>query len=719
MPDSPPISRNHADITPVSSDCGPSPVGGEAMFRLLAENMLDLICLHELDGTYRYASPACREVMGVEPAALIGTRPGRFILPEDMPRVNETFARFARGEESSRDITFRIRNAEGRLRWFEVRISLVRDETGSDLRPRLISVTRDITRRKAITAALVRESQISRAMSHLSQGMMGSRCLEEICAATRRVAMLLTHSAQAVACPVDQAALNGLDMTVSPGAVPGADADDPPCPDAASVDPGLAPCLARLSPGHKAASHPRPPQEDQPPPLSPDGGMAGRRVGCLGARATADGRTVGLLVVSDPARPYTGKDRIIIDRLASIMALGICRVQAEGQLVAAREASEAASRMKSEFLANMSHEIRTPLNGLLGMLQLLQGTCLDAEQDEYVDTALRSGHRLTALLSDILDLARVEAGKLCLGHEPFDLRDVFAAVADTFGPVCRERGIDLILHMGATLPRLFLGDEVRVRQVVFNLVGNAVKFTDIGEIHLEAYPLPTPEPGTARVFFTISDTGIGIPEAKLDSIFDSFTQADGAVTRKYEGAGLGLAIVKHLVELMDGHLVVETEPGTGTTVSCCLHLDLSATPPAQANGPLLLGEMAHGANLRLLIVEDERINRMTLRRMLEKMGHAVVEAENGLTALDILTREGFDCILMDIQMPNLGGLETLAILRSDPTFAHRAGIPVIALTAHAMSGDRERFLAAGMDGYLAKPVEISDLRRLLGTIGPA
>ncbi|MEF3696613.1 PAS domain-containing protein [Desulfolutivibrio sp.] len=272
MNDSPPASRPRADTIPVSPDCGSSPGGGEAMYRLLAENMLDLICLHDLDGAYRYASPACREVMGVEPEALIGTRPGRFILPEDMPRVNEAFARFARGDESSRDITFRIRNAEGRLRWFEVRISLVRDATGLAGRPGLISVTRDITRRKAIQAALVRESQISRAMSHLSQGMMGSRGLAEICAATRRVAMLLTQSAQALACPVDQAALDGLDMSESAGTVPGTDADDPPCPDAASVDPGLAPCLARLSPGPEAAPRSRPPQGDQPPSLPPDAG---------------------------------------------------------------------------------------------------------------------------------------------------------------------------------------------------------------------------------------------------------------------------------------------------------------------------------------------------------------------------------------------------------------------------------------------------------------
>jgi PAS domain S-box-containing protein len=704
-----------------------SMAASEARFRLLAENMLDLICLHDADGVYLYASPSSRDIMGIDPEEMVGMRPGRFILPEDMPRVAGAFARFAAEDAPSRDIIFRVHDASGRLRWLETRISPVRqaDVPGAvpGARPALVTVTRDITHRKNIAAALLRESQITRAIARLSQAMLGTRGLADICRATREVAMLLTRSEQGLACPVDQdGPVHGLEEAAgrtgppprSPGGHPPGDT---------GLDPRLLRCLDEIVASAVArergrdAGHPAPGGQVAAPPRGDAGRTA--HLHCLAARAVAGDSTVGLLAVAGPGRPYTGKDRVIIDRLASIMALGIRRVQLEGQLVSAREDSETASRMKSEFLANMSHEIRTPLNGLLGMLQLLEGTSLDAEQLDYVDTALRSGHRLTDLLGDILDLARVEAGKLYLCQEPFELSDVFAAVADTFGPVCRERGLALSLYQDPSLPRLLLGDEVRVRQVVFNVVGNAVKFTDRGEIRVEAYPLPSPQPGVTRVFFTVADTGIGIPEEKLDTIFDSFTQADGAVTRKFEGAGLGLAIVKHLVELMDGHIVVETEPGEGATVSFCLRLGLAAETPPKAAGPMLEGEMAEGARLRVLIVEDERINRMTLRRMLEKMGHETAAAENGRAALEFLSREGCDCILMDIQMPELGGLETLSILRTDPAFAHRATIPVIALTAHAMSGDRERFLAAGMDGYLAKPVEISDLRRLLKSVRPA
>ena len=387
------------------------------------------------------------------------------------------------------------------------------------------------------------------------------------------------------------------------------------------------------------------------------------------------------------------------------------RRQVEDALRQASSAAEAASRTKSEFLANMSHEIRTPLNGMLGMLQLLKDTPQDQEQRECTQTALDSGRHLLTILNDVLDFSQMEAGALSLVIEPLDVPLVLSSVEKLFGPVCRNRGLVFEVHADPDLPRPLLGDPARLRQVLFNLAGNAVKFTETGFVRIEAYPLPPTRPGEARVFFTISDSGVGIPDDRLGDIFEPFTQVDGTLTRRHQGTGLGLSIVKRLVTLMGGNVAIESELGAGTSVHFCIRAEAASRPwrPAMPAAP----EVQPRRALRVLVAEDDAINRTLAARFLEKLGHVAIQAENGRRAVDILRQERVDCVLMDVQMPVLDGIAATRIIRSDPDLGDKARVPIVALTAHAMLGDRERCLEAGMDGYLSKPLDLEDLRTAL------
>lgn len=372
----------------------------------------------------------------------------------------------------------------------------------------------------------------------------------------------------------------------------------------------------------------------------------------------------------------------------------------------ARFEAEQANDSKSRFLASMSHEIRTPMNGVLGILNILEESKLSREQKKLVSTATESGQFLLSIINDILDFTRMESNTLRLEHKPFNFRQCVENVVETFQPSAKVRSLDLNCILDGSVPANVQGDENRVKQILHNLIGNAMKFTKEGSVTIQVHA-DIHEGNQVKIVCRVIDTGVGINRSAMDYLFDEFTMVDQTYSRSQEGSGLGLAICKRLCELMDGYIEAESTPSIGSTFSFSIKLELadqliSSTHQSQNNAELLVSDAS------ILVAEDNKANQLVISEMFKRMGLPMDIAENGRRAIEMVEQYHYDLIFMDISMPEMDGMETCRAIRS-MTDEKTCQIPIIALTAHSLSGDKEQFLDAGMNDYLSKPIRLSQL----------
>jgi PAS domain S-box-containing protein len=646
----------------------------EEQFQQLVNHITDVFWVASPDfGTFHYVSPGYETIWGRSPAALRADA-GQWvaaIVTEDRGRVLLAFAALGR-EESKISIEYRIACPGGEIRWIHDRGFEVREEGGGLIR--LAGVATDITLRKEAELALLDSKQMLRSTLNALSARIA--ILDE------RGVILETNTAWA---------------------------GFPPMPGVPERDFGIGADYLGLCESSRCF-------------------CTGR-----GAEAAAGIRKVMAGECSESVLEYPTRlgeeTRWFLMRVTRFAGPGpLCvvvahqditvRKRTEEALELARVAADAANRAKSDFLATMSHEIRTPMNGVLGFAELLRSTSLDEVQTRFVDTIQGSGQTLLRLINDILDFSKIEAGRMRVEALPFDLPGVVQEVAGLLSPQARAKNLYLRVQFDAELPRRFIGDPTRLRQVLLNLIGNALKFTRSGGVTIQLLGIPGSVPG---VRCEVTDTGIGIPADKQAGLFTLFTQADSSTTRQYGGTGLGLAIARRLVELMGGSIGLVSEPGKGSTVWFTLAgpasdqqgapQNLWSTPQDEKVEVTLPPLLSSKIPLRVLVVEDDLINQQLVVHLVENLGCEVEVAGNGIEAVALAGGQPYALIFMDCRMQEMDGFEATRRIRSAERIGRRT--PIVAVTASVLPGQREKCLAAGMDDFIEKPIQVEALERAL------
>jgi PAS domain S-box-containing protein len=670
----------------------------ELFYSQTLESIPGMVFTTRPDGYCDFQSRQWVEFTGVPMSEHLGDGWNRLLHPDDRPRAYDAWRAAVEGR-APYNLEYRVRRSDGLYEWFKVIGRPIRNASGEIVKWFGVAVNIDANKRaeEELDNANTRSKMLADTTAELLASESPQKVVDHLC---RRVMEVLDCQAFFNFLVDDKAGRLRLNACAG---IPGEEVKK-----LQWLDYGVAVC------GCAARDAVRIVAEHIPDTLDPRTEL----VKSFGIRAYAchplmsRGRLLGTLSFGTRNRPaFTADELALMKTVSDHVAIAMDRKQAEDELKLAREAAEAASRAKSLFLANMSHELRTPMTGVLGMLEIARSGLLDERQREAIDMAHMSGQSLLMIINDILDLTKVESGKLVIEDNPFNLRDCVAETFDILAPEARRKGLELVRLVAQDVPQTLSGDRLRLQQVLTNLAGNAVKFTEAGKVELSVTCGNGTPDGKREILFSVSDTGIGIPEGKQELIFQSFCQADDSHSRQFGGTGLGLAISREIVELMGGTICCESKEGVGSTF--IFTIPMAESVPATAESAAPAGAAAthesvlhdgQPARKRLLVAEDDEVTRKVLGFMFQKSGFDFEFAMNGNQAVEMWEKGEYDLVVMDGQMPGMDGFAATGVIRERER--ERGGhIPIVAMTAHALSEDKERCLAAGMDAYVSKPID--------------